>query len=214
MELTMRRFLHDIIAELLVLDDSAVVWSNQDGGKQDVPLVTLTTYSHQAEAMEDRLATDEPGVLNLKTPTAFVLEVRYFGRKRTYPVDILDNLIRQLERPSVVDKCFQNGVAFLYADPVQDITTTLDNKQQFEPAAAVDIHCRYTASITDKTEYIDTVEIHGEYNPEPEPEPSPEPEPAPGDGISQLIYGHISENGVVTDLDHAIPVDLSVSDKE
>lgn len=195
MELTMRRFLHDIIAELLALDGNKVVWSNQDGVKQDVPLVTLMTYSHQAEAMEDRLTTTEPGVLDIKTPTAFVLEVRYFGRKRTYPVDILDNLIRQLERPSVVDKCFQNGVAFLYADPVQDITTTLDNKQQFEPAAAVDIHCRYTASTADDVGYIE--EVNGI-------------DTETGKATSQLIYGHISQDGAVTDLDHAIPVDISV----
>lgn len=199
MELTMRRFLHDIIAELLSMDGSKVVWSNQDGVKQDNPLVTLMTYSHQAEAMEDRLTTPTAGVLDIKVPTAFVLEVRYFGTKKQYPVDLLDDLIRQLERPSVVDKCFVNGVAFLYADPVQDITTTLGNKQQFEPSAAVDIHCRFTASTHDDVGCIE--EVNGI-------------DAETGQATSQLIYGHISQDGTVTDLDHAIPVDITIDTKE
>lgn len=195
MEIATRRFLHDIIADLLSLDGSKVIWSNQDGVKQDAPLVTLMTYSHQAEAMEDHLTTAGAGVLDIKTPTAFVLEVRFFGKKRTYPADILDNLIRQLERPSVVDRCFANGVAFLFADPVQDITTTLENNQQFEPAAAVDIHCRYTASTADDVGYISGVNGI---------------DPGTGQPTSRLIYGHISKDGGVTDLDHSIPVNITI----
>lgn len=203
MELQTRRFLHDIIAELLELEGKKVVWVNQDGVRQTSPLVTLMTYSHRGEAMEDHVGTDSDGIMTIKTPTAFVLEVRYFGEKKSYPVDILDNLIRHLEKPTIVDKCFTNGVAFLYATPVQDITTTLENNQQYEPAAAVDIHCRYTNSITDDVGLIEEVEIHGEEDPEPGEE-----------GKNQLIYGHIDADGTVTDLDHAIPVDITIDTKE
>ena len=199
MEIATRRFLHDIIADLLSLDGSKVIWSNQDGVTQDLLLVALMTYSHQAAAMEAHLTTAAAGVLDIKTPTAFVLEVRFFGKKRTYPVDILDNLIRQLERPSVVDKCFANGVAFLFADPVQDITTTLENNQQFEPSAAVDIHCRFTASTPDDVGCIE--EVNGL-------------DTETGQATSQLIYGHIDADGTVTDLDHAIPVDITIDTKE
>jgi hypothetical protein len=100
--------------------------------------------------------------MDLRTPTAFVLEVQYYGKKGTFPVDIVSDLARYLERPTVVDSCMANGVAFLYADPVQDLTGLLGNEQQFEPRAAVDLHFRYTAEVIDNPGYIDTVEIHGE----------------------------------------------------
>ena len=198
MELQTRRFLHDIIAELLGLEGKKVVWVNQDGVRQTSPLVTLMTYSYQGEAMEDHVGTDSDGIMTIKTPTAFVLEVRYFGEKKSYPVDILDNLIRYLEKPTIVDKCFNNGVAFLYADPVQDITTTLENNQQYEPAAAVDIHCRYTSSISDDVGVIEGINGISET----------------GDINGQLIYGRIDADGTVTDLDHAIPVDITIDTKE
>ena len=220
MQMEMRRFLHDIIAEVLDLPPSSVIWANQDGVKQAVPLVTLQTYSHRAEAMEDRLTTDTPEILDLKVPTEFVLAVRYFGAKKSYPVDILDDLVRHLEKPSVVDKCFRHGIAILYADPVQDITTLLDNYHQFEPAAAVDLHCRFTNAVTDNVSYIDTVEITGEYDPDDE-HGGDSSEGGDGDSDSTasgslLIYGKIAQDGTVTDLEKAIPVIVSVSvaDKE
>jgi hypothetical protein len=55
-----------------------------------------------------------------------------------------------------------NGVAFLYADDVQDLTNLLGNQQQYEPRAAVDLHLRYTAQVLDDVGIIDTVDIHGE----------------------------------------------------
>lgn len=54
------------------------------------------------------------------------------------------------------------GVAYLYADPVQDLTDLLGNSQQYEPRAAVDLHMRYTAQVMDNVGIIKDVEIHGE----------------------------------------------------
>jgi hypothetical protein len=70
--------------------------------------------------------------------------------------------VRALEKPTVVDAFMGAGVAFLYADPVQDLTDLLGNEQQYEPRAAVDLHCRYTSQVIDNVGVIDTVEIHGE----------------------------------------------------
>ena len=210
MQLSMRRFLRDIVAEVLGLPKGKVIWSNQDGAKLAVPFVSLTTYSHRGEAMEDRLQTDVPGVLDLKVPTAFVLEVRYFGEKGSYPVDTMDDFVRCMEKPSVVDKCFQNGVAVLYADPVQDMTSLLGNNQQFEPAAAVDLHCRFTNAVSDDVSFIDTVEITGDYDPDDGQGGDDSGEGGTSSG-SLLIYGKIAQDGTVTDLEKAIPVNVSVS---
>lgn len=192
MRMETRRFLHDLVADVFGLPKNKVIWSRQNGEKQAVPLVTLRAYSHQAEAREEIRLTDDPGILDLRTPTAFVLEIRYFGKSGSYPVDIVDNFVRCPEKPTVVDRCFVNGVALLYADPVQDITSLLGNGQQYEPAAAVDLHCRFTASVIDDPGYIDTVETKSSY----------------------LIYGNISSDGKISDLDHAIPVDIYATSRK
>lgn len=230
MQTEKRRFLHDLVAEIFGLPKNKVIWGYRNGVKQAVPLVMLMAYSHSAEAREE-VRINAPGVLDIRTPTAFVLEVRFFGKADSYPVDIVDTFVRCLEKPTVVDKCFSNGVAILYADPVQDITNLLGNGVQFEPAAAVDLHCRFTSSLTDEPGYIDQVEIKGEQSEPTEPseegEPAPDPKPMdvvidgsaggeePDPGIeptgSQLIYGTITADGKVKDLDRAIPVDLSIN---
>ena len=157
-----RKFLHDTIANLLGLEKKSVIWNRQNGYKQATPLVTLMAYSEQGEAMADMLPTDTDGEYDLKTPTQFVLEVQYFGNKGTFPVDGLSSLVRQWDRPTVIDLTQNAGVAFLYADPIQDLTGLLGNDQQYEPRAAVDLHFRYTAIVTDEPGTFGTVNIYGE----------------------------------------------------
>jgi hypothetical protein len=157
-----RKFLHDTIADLLGLAKSSVIWNRQNGYKQATPLVTLMAYSEQGEAMADILPTETAGEYELKTPTQFVLEVQYFGNKGAFPVDILSGLVRQWDRPTILDLTQNAGVAFLYADPIQDLTGLEGNDQVYEPRAAVDLHFRYTAVMSDEPGYIDTVEVHGE----------------------------------------------------
>jgi hypothetical protein len=157
-----RKFLHDTIADLLGLEKKSVIWNRQNGYKQNTPLVTLMAYSEQGEAMADHLRTNKDGIIDLRTPTAFVLEVQYYSEKGTFPVDIISNMVRCFEKPTVVDSFMANGVAFLYADPVQDLTGLLGNEQQFEPRAAVDLHFRYTAQVFDDVGVIEDVEVHGE----------------------------------------------------
>ena len=157
-----RKFLHDTIADLLGLEKKAVIWNRQNGYKQNPPLVTLMAYSEQGEAMADMLPTETAGEYDLKTPAQFVLEVQYFGDKGTFPVDELSSLVRQWDRPTILDLTQNAGVAFLFADPIQDLTGLEGNDQVYEPRAAVDLHFRYTAVMDDEPGYIDTVEVHGE----------------------------------------------------
>ena len=196
-----RKFLHDEIATLLDIPPSGVVWANQTAPKQSNPMVTLMLYSQQAEEMPNYLRNrSEPEEVDTRVSTEFVLEVQFYGKQKTYPVDILESLIRQMERPTVVDSFFANGVAFLYADPVQDLTGLLGNDQQFEPRAAVDLHCRYTAQTIDDPGYIDevdaTIDIEGRI-----------------EVTGKLIHGNLIR-GEEPDLEHALDVDFSCSAKE
>lgn len=201
-----RKFLHDTIADLLGLPGKSVIWNRQNGYKQNPPLVTLMAYSVQAEEMENKLSTQTPGEIDLRVSTAFVLEVQYFGKQNGVPVDALENLIRQLERPTVVDSFFANGVAYLYADPVQDVTGLLENSQQFEPRAAVDLHCRYTAQTIDDPGYIDEVNAVVEVI-------DPETGETVVDVTGKLIPGNLIR-GEEPDLTGAIDVNFTASAKD
>ena len=182
------------------LPKSSVIWSRQDGPRPAPPFVVLTAYSHRAEAMGEVRKTKIPGVLDVRSPTAFVLEVSYFGSKGSYPVDIVDDFVHSLERPTVVDRCFAEGVAFLYAGQVQDLTGLLGNGQQFEPRAVVDLHCRYTAQTIDDPGYIEELDAVAEIGERV-------------DITGKLIHGNLIE-GEEPDLSHALDVDFSCSVKE
>ena len=212
-----RKFLHDVVAELLDIPGKKVIWANQDGARLAVPLVTLMSYADRGEAMAEQRFTVTPGELDMRTPTGFVLEVQLFDKTGTFPVDTLSEFVRHLERPTIVDRFFVAGVAFLYADPVQDVTALLGNDQQYEPRAAVDLHLRYTSQVIDKPGYIVEVDIEGEQSGEDEPmdvvvdgSTGTPPDPGEEPNGSQLIYGTITADGKVKDLDHAIPVDISI----
>lgn len=204
MRQTIKTFLHDKIAALLDLPPKKVIWANQSGGRQNNPLVTLLIYSLVAEEQENKLAVDNnPTDIDLRVSTQFTLEVQYFGGA---PVDALENLTRQLERPTVVDAFFVNGAAFLYADPVQDLTGLLGNDQQFEPRAAVDLHMRYTAQTIDDPGYIDEVDAVIETI-------DPETGETVVEVTGKLIHGNLIQ-GQEPDIEKAIDVDFSCSAKD
>lgn len=203
MRQTIKSFLHDKIAALLDLPPKKVIWANQAGGRQNNPLVTLLIYSQVAEEQENKLAANNPTDIDLRVSTQFVVEVQYFGGT---PVDELEKLTRQLERPTVVDAFFANGAAFLYADPVQDLTGLLGNDQQFEPRAAVDLHMRYTAQMIDDPGYIDEVDAVIEII-------DPETGETVVDVTGKLIHGNLIK-GQEPDIEKAIDVDFSCSAKD
>jgi hypothetical protein len=182
------------VAELLALPKNKVIWVNQEGPQPASPFVTLHYFSEIAEAMAEHLPTATEGEIDLRTPTAFTLEVQYFGKKKSFPVDVLYDFVRQLERPTIIDKFAIAGVAFVYAESVQDVSALMGNEQQVEARAAVDLHLRYTASVIDNPGVIEHLSgitgtvING-----------------------KLIYGHIAADGTVTDVSNSVPIDITTN---
>ena len=157
-----RKFLHDIIAECLDLSGSQVIWQNQGAPQAPNPVVILFIYSARGQAMADVLPINSQGKSVLKVPTDAVLQVQYFDKKGQFPVDKLEDLVRLLETPEVVEQCAAAGVAFFNAEDVLDVAALLPNSQQYEPRASVDLHFRYTAEVSAKVGIIDTVNVDGE----------------------------------------------------
>ena len=159
-----RLFIHDLMAELLQLKKNKVIWAYQKRmPRQEKPFATLRIYSEQLEAMAELLQDGD--TVHAVAPSSFVLEVQYFGRGDEEPQDKIMGMIRRLELPSVVDRCAAARVAFFDAEPVQDLSTLLDN-QDWERRATVDLHVRYSYAMHDDDgsdtgdifETIDTVD--------------------------------------------------------
>ena len=158
MQAGLKTFLHDLTAELLEMAGEKVYWTNQNMPRQKKPFATLHLYSQQGEVQEDLRKTGKAGIVDVMVPTTAKLEIQLFGMNGDDTAGKLETLVRKLEMPSVVDRCFAARVAFYDSGPVQDITALLDN-QIFEPRAAIDLSIRYNSMITDDVGYIEEVDI-------------------------------------------------------
>ncbi len=156
-----RRFVHDLIAELLNLPKSSVIWANQNDMPRPMKAyATLRLYNVQREAAEELRPTDTPGIMNIVVPTSAMLEVQYTDNQKQNPLETLERMVRGIEKPTVADRCQAARVAFFNAGPVQDVSFTL-GAVAWEHRAAVDLSVRYMSEITDDVGIINEVEIAG-----------------------------------------------------
>lgn len=150
-----KKFIHDLIAELLGLTGNRCVWANQNMPSLKSPFATLRLYDIAREAQEELRPSGIEGKTCIFVPLTVWLEVQYFG------VDAfakINSLCRLLECPSVVDRTFNARLAFFDATAIHDLTFAIDG-QTFEERAAVDLHIRFNSAILDDTGVIDEVDI-------------------------------------------------------
>ncbi len=159
MQKRLKKFLHDLIAELLGLPGNKTVWLNQNMPKLKKPYATLHLYSQKGEVSEEIRLTGQPGVVDVFVPTTAKLEVQLYECAGEDTTDKIENMVRKLEMPSIVDKCSFAKVAFFDAGPVNDLTGLVD-EQTFEPRAAVDLDIRYNSVVIDDVGVIEQVNIH------------------------------------------------------
>ena len=156
-----RRFVHDLIAELLNIPKPSVIWANQNNMPRPMKAyATLRLYNAQREAAEELRPTDTPGIMNIVVPTSAMLEVQYTDNQKQNPLETLERMVRGIEKPTVADRCQAARVAFFNAGPVQDVSFTL-GAVSWEHRAAVDLSIRYMSEMTDDVGIINEVEIAG-----------------------------------------------------
>ena len=156
-----RRFVHDLVAELLNLPKSSVIWANQNNMPRPMKAyATLRLYNAQREAAEEMRPTDTPGIMNIVVPTTAMLEVQYTDNQKQNPLETLEQMVRGLEKPTVADRCQAARVAFFNAGPIQDVSFTL-GAVAWEHRAAVDLSIRYMSEMTDDVGYINEVNATG-----------------------------------------------------
>lgn len=152
-------FIHDLLAELLGLPPSRLVWSMENGVRLPLPHATIRIYGDAPVASEAITPSGTPGVFRVRMPYECRVEIQYFSRHDGDPSEALAEMVHKLHFESVTDRCFAQGVAFFGHDGIGDISTVLDDLA-YERRAAVDLQVRYDRAADDDVGYIDTVEIN------------------------------------------------------
>lgn len=167
METDKKKFLHDLLAELLGMDRKKVIWSYEGGIRPELPFLLLREYGDGPAAGRTVSRTGTPGVLSVRAPYECHIVLQLFSRRDGDPVETLTALTHRLEAPSVVDRLFADGLAVYEAGDVSDISTVLDDLA-YERRAACELSVRYDRMIEDDVGYIDTAEITEKLDDQPE----------------------------------------------
>jgi hypothetical protein len=157
-----KKFIHDLIAELLGLAKNKVVWVYPNAPQPARPFATLQLFAQRGEAQEDIIPTASVGVYDVVVPETQTLSVQLYDTKGGDVCSKLDTLARRLETPTVADKCFAAGVAFYDAESVIDLTDAVDDANAM-PRANIDLFVRTNSVITDDLSVIEETDANAKY---------------------------------------------------
>lgn len=157
MNSTVKKFVHDLIAEGLGLPKTNVIWYYPNAPRPAKPYATLEVFAEVGEAQEDILKTPTTGVYKFVVPVSATLRVQLYGNQGYDVCEALNVLARKMETDTYADKCFANNVAFYNATSVQDLTEVLE--QTAEARASVDFYVRTNSEILDDLSVIEQVEV-------------------------------------------------------
>lgn len=167
MDRTNRDFLHDVIADVLGMDGRKVVWAGANAPKIKPPFVVLHLFGEQGlEGAELRKVQDTDGLYKVLVPSIATLEVQAYGVTNADPYEpsnMLTELVRSMEKPTVVDRCFLQGISFAWAEAVQDIAELMADGAQYQPRASVDFHVCYMHEVIDDLGVIEKVHVNDEF---------------------------------------------------
>lgn len=157
MNSTIKKFVHDLIAEGLNLPKSQVIWYYPNAPRPAKPYATLEVFAEVGESQEDIVKTPITGIYNFVVPVSATLRVQLYGTQEMDVCEALNVLARRMETDTYADKCFANNVAFYNATSVQDLTEVLE--QTAEVRASVDFYVRTNSEMLDDLSVIEQVEV-------------------------------------------------------
>ena len=157
MNSTVKKFLHDLIAEGLGLPKTRVIWEFPNAPRPQKPYATLQVFAEIREAQENIRKTGTTGIYNVVVPVTQTLRVQYFGLQNEDVTEMLNHLARLMETPTCADKCFANSVAIYNASSVQDLTEIME--QSVDVRASIDFFVRTTSEILDDLSVIEKVKV-------------------------------------------------------
>ena len=155
---TEKKFVHDLIAKLLGLTKTQVIWYYPNAPTPSRPFATLQVFAEVGEAQENIIKTSQAGKYNVVVPVTQTLQVQLYENPGTDVCQKLNELARKLELPTTADECFANGVAFYDAESVVDLTEVVDDASAM-PRASVDLFVRTNSIIVDDLGVIEQVKV-------------------------------------------------------
>lgn len=154
-------FIRPLIEELTGI---RCIWDYQNAPKPANPYISLRLSSERNIGTETRRRKDGTGIVDVVSQKEATLSVNAFGPGT---IDICNMLWTSLQRPTIVDRCFAAGMAFIRAEDAQDLTQLLDGRG-WEERANIDLIVTYGRSVEDNPGWIETVFLEGELG-EPDP---------------------------------------------
>lgn len=155
---TEKKFVHDLIADLLGLEKGKVIWYYPNAPTPSRPYATLQVFAEVGEAQENIKKTSIAGKYNVVVPVTQTLQVQLYETIGTDVCQELNILARKLELPTTADRCFANGVAFFDAESVVDLTEVVDDASAM-PRASIDLFVRTNSEIVDDLGVIEKVKV-------------------------------------------------------
>lgn len=157
-----KAFILPLIKELC--GNITTIWDYQNSPKPANPYVSIKISPERNNGTEVRKRNDSSGNLDVVQQKECTLTVNAFG---VGVIDKLNMLVQNLQRPTIIDRCFAAKISFPRSEEVQDLTSLLDGRS-WEERASIDLYVTYGRAIEDNPGYITTVIATGELG-EPDP---------------------------------------------
>lgn len=150
------------------LPDTQVVWSQQDLSRLTGQFITmrlgdLTPLGSADETTQDYDATRDAGQeieISVNGQRSFGLSLQCFGTGDVSDRSLLARLQSSLSLPSVLSLFEPAGLGCYDTSPIQNVTALLDTT--FEPRAVMDVYFYCSEVVSERTTFIETVEVENE----------------------------------------------------
>ena len=156
-----KKVFHDLVADILGLAKTSVIYAQQNAPKPNKTYCTLRYYSYNQEVPSEQ--RHNTGVQTTHSYNTCICEVQMFATTGIDACAELNKLVNALDRRPIIDICKQANICVYDNERINNITALLDG-QVWETRATVDLMIRFNSNVNDDVGYIDTVKIKGNAN--------------------------------------------------
>ena len=153
-----KKVFHDLVADILGLEKTSVIYAQQNAPKPNKTYCTLRYYSYNQEVPSEQ--RHNTGVQTTHSYNTCVCEVQMFATTGIDACAELNKLVNAFDRQPIIDICKQTNICVYDNERINNITALLDG-QIWETRATVDLMIRFNGAVSDNVGYVDTVTMTG-----------------------------------------------------
>ena len=153
-----KKVFHDLVADILGLAKTSVIYAQQNAPKPNKTYCTLRYYSYNQEVPSEQ--RHNTGVQTTHSYNTCVCEVQMIATTGTDACAELNKLVNAFDRQPIIDICKQANICVYDNERINNITALLDG-QIWETRATVDLMIRFNGAVSDNVSYVDTVTMTG-----------------------------------------------------